>query len=70
VPMSTTERARIAGRARAEKLSPQRRREIARQGHLASAVSAILARASELSGDDIAQLRTVLSATPQQGARG
>lgn len=70
MPMSTTERARIAGRARAEKLSPQRRREIARQGHLASAVSAILARASELSGDDIAHLRTVLAATPQQGTRG
>ncbi|WP_089013018.1 hypothetical protein [Micromonospora inositola] len=59
--MSTTERASRAGRARAASLSPDRRKEIASQAHLASAVAAVVNRAPDLSADQVAKLRAVFA---------
>ncbi|GAA4576918.1 hypothetical protein GCM10023176_49420 [Micromonospora coerulea] len=61
MPMSNKERATIACRARNEKLSPERRREIARTAHLASAVNAVVNRAPELSPEQVAKLRAVFA---------
>lgn len=59
--MSNTERASIAGRARSKSLSPQRRSEIARNAHLASAVSTVVKRAPELSDEQLSKLRAVFA---------
>lgn len=57
--MSTKECAASGGRARAQNLTPERRKEIARKGHLAAAVKAVVDRAPELSPEQVAKLRTV-----------
>lgn len=59
--MSTKERASIAGKARAAKLSPERRSEIASKAHLAAAIATIVKRAPELTEDQIAILRPIFS---------
>ena len=57
---------RQGGRTRAENLTPERRREIARKAHLASAVNAVVARAPELSPEQAAKLRAIFGA-PAEG---
>lgn len=57
--LSTTERASKAGRARAENLTPERRKEIARSAYLTGAVKAVVDRAPELSPEQAAKLRAV-----------
>lgn len=52
---------REGGQARAENLSPARRREIARQAHLAGAVKAVVDRAPELTPEQTAKLRAVFA---------
>ncbi len=59
MPMSRQESGAIGGRNRAESLSPDRRKEIARKGHLAAAVKAVVDRAPELSPEQVSKLRTV-----------
>lgn len=59
MPMSTTERASIAGRARARSQTPEQRKAMASKGYLAAAVSAIVKRAPELTPEQVSQLRTV-----------
>jgi len=61
MPMSTVERASIGARARAEKLSPERRKEIAQRAYLASAVAAVVNRAPELTTEQVAKLRAVFA---------
>ena len=64
--MSTTthtthaERGAAGGRARAETLSPDRRREIGQRGHLAGAVGTIVRRVGELTGDQRERLARAL----------
>ena len=48
------------GRARAAKLSAERRREIGRNAYFAGAVSTVIARAPDLSRDQREQLRVAL----------
>jgi hypothetical protein len=59
MPMSVKERGARGGRARAERLTPERRSEIARQAHLASAVAAVVKRAPELTAEQVARLRAI-----------
>jgi enoyl-CoA hydratase/carnithine racemase len=59
--MSTTERASRAGYARAAKMTAEQRRESARRAYLAGAVNAVVARAPELSADQVARLRAVFA---------
>lgn len=62
IPVATSakERGAAGGRARAERLSPERRREIASLGHLAGSVKAVVDRAPELTLEQIEQLRAAL----------
>ena len=61
--MSTSHRERGSqgGRARAENLSPHRRKEIASRAHLASVVAEVVRRNRELSPEQIATIRTVFA---------
>lgn len=64
MPRSATERASIGGKARAAQLSPERRREIARQGYIAAAVKAVVDRAPELTPEQFNKLRAIFANTP------
>jgi hypothetical protein len=65
--MSTKERASIAGKARAAKLSPERRSEIASKASLASSVAAIVKRVPELTEDQVAALHSALAPRFEHG---
>jgi hypothetical protein len=54
-PLSHAERGRMAQALR----TPERRREIARLGHLTSAVNAVVDRASELTPEQFSRLRAL-----------
>ena len=64
MPRSASERASLGGKARAEKLSPERRREIAQKAYIASAVKAVVDRAPELTPEQVRVLRSVFANTP------
>lgn len=67
--MSPDERRGSAGgRARAAKLSPERRTEIARKASLAAAVAGVVARAPELSAEQVAKLRAIFAPVVSQEA--
>lgn len=63
---TAAENGRIGGHKRAESLTPARRKEIARTAHLASAVSAIVDRAPELTEDQVAKLRAVFASVVEE----
>lgn len=61
MPMSTVERASIGGRAASAAMTPEARKERARKAHLASCVAIVVARAPELTSDQVAKLRAVFA---------
>jgi hypothetical protein len=61
-------RGSAGGRARAAKLTPERRKQIASGAHLASAVATIVNRAPELSSDQVIKLRAVFAPVVSQEA--
>jgi hypothetical protein len=61
MPMSTKERASIAGRARADSQTPEERQALARKAYLTGAVNAVVARAPELTPDQVSKLRAVFA---------
>ena len=63
MPMSTTERATIAGRARQAQLTPQERREQMRKVRLAAAVKAIVADWPDLSPEQTSKLCRIFGGT-------
>lgn len=59
-PEQRSERARLGGLARAERLSPERRKELSRTAHLGSAVSSVVNRAPELTAEQRDRLLVAL----------
>lgn len=59
MPMSNKDRASKAARASHESRTPEERREFGRRAYLAGAVKAVVARAPELTPEQVSQLRTV-----------
>ncbi len=57
----TKEKARARSLAAHAAMTPEARRERARKAHLASAVNAVVARAPELSSEQVARLRAVFA---------
>ena len=51
---------RIGGKTAAARMTPEQRRERARNAHLASAVKAVVDRAPELTPEQIDRLRAIL----------
>lgn len=58
--ITTTERARLAGRASQAKKTPEERKESARHAFLAGAVKAVVERVDELTPEQISALRAAL----------
>lgn len=67
MPMSTHECAVRARRAQLASQSPEKRREISRQGALASAVTRVVENAPKLTDDQLSRLRSIFA--PVAGAR-
>jgi hypothetical protein len=57
MPVSLADAGRLGGLTRADRQTPEQCHELARKGHLASAVKAIVDRAPELSEDQKAPIR-------------
>jgi hypothetical protein len=70
MPMSTTERARVAGEARWAGTTPEQRREAMRKAKIASAVRTIVDQAPALSDTQRTKLHAILTTpTPEGGGR-
>lgn len=58
--MTHRDRARLAGQARQASMSPEQRTALGSRGYLASAVTAVVDRANELTEEQLTRLRAVL----------
>lgn len=61
VPMSRAECGRLGGQKTAASRTPEQRQKTASRGHLAASVSAVVARAPELTPDQLARLRALFA---------
>lgn len=66
--MTTTERARKAGKARQAQLSPEQRTELSRKGSLAAAVAQVVNAAPELTQEQVDRLRAIFAPAMEQEA--
>lgn len=69
VSRSPSERAAIGGHARAAKLSPKQRKESSSHAHLASVVAQVVARAPDLSPEQVAKLRAIFAPVSKEAVQ-